>query len=315
LGRAYRQTIAQADHLYHIGRYEPALRAYQQAHGLIPSETGALIGIGWTWLQLGYFYEAESVLQSVGDYGPNRAIVQQGLDRLPRSYPLTATLSQTIGIGPGQFLSTTALLKYSHLDRTTLTAGLQYVAHPGAEGFNCAVVAYHRLAFPWAIRFDFYGLSAFNQPRYWQVVFAPSVARLINTTRLQFTLVGWDKLQVFGAQLEAEQRLPGNLRITATPTVNQAYGQLGWWLPAEAAYSPLPWLELRAGVGGGTIAYHADLAVPTLYNQPERLLNQFKIGVNIRLLERYRIKAFVAGEGYDNHVRRLLPSLTLSVMF
>ena len=237
------------------------------------------------------------------------------MQQIPHRYRLAVTLSQTEGFGSGPFHNTSAFLKLSRHDQTTLTLGFQNVVRDSDNGFNVGAVFYRQLAFPWSVRGDFYGLGAFNKPRYWQVVYAPSIARVINTTTVRLTLVGLDKAPLFGAQIEAVQRLPWHFLISARPAVNRAYGVPGWFVPLELAYTPTLWFEAHAGAGIGSIAHHADFTVPAFYNQPERLTGQFKVGADFLVGRRFLIKGYLVGEGYDNGVRLLLPSLTLTAGF
>jgi hypothetical protein len=121
------------------------------------------------------------------------AMARNGLERLPRSFRLRLTLSWTAAPRPLPFSCWAGFLEYSYHGATGVTLSIRNVTRSDTQGLNGGIVVYHHLAFPWSARFDFYGLSSLNNPRYWQVVYAPSLARVINTTALRMTLVGWDR--------------------------------------------------------------------------------------------------------------------------
>jgi hypothetical protein len=134
-------------------------------------------------------------------------------------------------------------------------------------------------------------------------------------------LVGWDRLDVFGLQLSARQRLPYRFSLGLAPVVNRTKQRFGWLIPVEIGYAPWRWLQAQAGASLGSIANHADLAVPVLYNQPERLLSQVRAGAEYSGLRvqraglSFKLSGYVAWERYDNSLQRLFPSLALAVSF
>jgi hypothetical protein len=315
LSQRYLQTIGLADQLYKSGRYESALAAYRQAHELLPADPGPLTGIGWSWLQLGYWHDAETTFRNVLRNYPDQTSAQTGLSRLPLLSRFKLALSATAGFGSTPFSNVSGFVTYSYHEQTTATFGLQSIQRSDTQGLNFAFTFYRRLALPWSARFDFFGLSAVNYPRYWQVVYAPSISRVINTTTLGLTFVGCDKLEIAGLQVSAAQRLPLNLRLLIRPVINRARGRFGWLIPTEVRFTPKPWFQAAAGASLGSINYHADLVVPVIYNQPERLLTQVKTGADFLIRKRFRISGYAAWERYNNHTQRVYPSLTLAADF
>ena len=162
---------------------------------------------------------------------------------------------------------------------------------------------------------DVYGLSAFNKPRYWQMVFAPGATYFFDH-RLwsKLTFVGWDKLSVYGIQLEAGKELSDRLSVKLTPAFNHAPQGFGWWVPGEVTYHRSP-VTGRMSAGIGSIGAHADLSVPTIYNQAARLTATARLGADWDFLRRCRLLAYAAWERYGDGTQKLYPSVTVTVRF
>jgi hypothetical protein len=305
----YPLLLSRADSLYHGQHYVRALWVYEAAHELAPDEPGPRNGIGWTLLNLGFFYEAETTFRRVP---PERSeIARQGLAALPedRQFKLTAGALAVPG-----FLVWSWFAEYNARFRTTLTMGIQGVYRSDWQGFNSGAVVFHRLDYQNALRLDFYGLGAFNKPRYWQVVYAPSYVRYFDYhiwSRLAF--VGWDKLRVYGAQLETGRDWQSGLRLKLSPAVNRSDSGFGWWVPVSAGYRVRPWLSVGLLAGVGSIQCYSDLDVPTIYNQTARLLATVRPGADFLIARRYSILAYGAWERYGDGTQKLYPSVTVAV--
>jgi hypothetical protein len=303
--------LSRADSLYHSQHYVRALRAYEAAHELAPNEPGPKVGIGWTLLNLGFFHEAETTFRSVP---PARSeIARQGLAALPeiRRFKLTAGALAVPG-----FLVWSGFAEYNARFHTTLTLGIQGVYRSDWQGFNSGAVLFHRLDYQSALRLDFYGLGAFNEPRYWQVMYAPSYVRYFDYhiwSRLAF--VGWDKLRVYGAQFETGKDWLSGLRLKLSPAVNRSDSGFGWWVPVSAGYRVRPWLNAALMLGLGSIQCYSDLDVPTIYNQTARLLATVRPGVDFLIARRYSILVYGAWERYSDGTQKLYPSVTVAVRF
>jgi tetratricopeptide (TPR) repeat protein len=313
---AYARAIARADSQYQAQRYVAALGNYERAARLLPEESGPRVGIGWSLLRLGLFPEAETafrgVLARVRDTTRASANARLGLKLLPASGRFTATAGALAVPG---LLVWSGFAGFRHGFRTTLTLGLQGVCRADWQGFNSGAVLYHRLDYRTALRMDVYGLSAFNKPRYWQMVFAPGAIYFFDHRRWsKLTFVGWDKLSVYGVQVEAGTELSDRLSVKLNPAFNRGPQGAGLWVPGEIVYR-LPPVTGRLSVGVGSIGAHADLSVPTIYNQTARLTAGARLGADWDFLRRCRLLAYAAWERYGDETQKLYPSLSISVRF
>ena len=313
LGRQYLTAIARADSLYRASRYEQALSEYRRAHRLIETEPGPLVGMGWTELRLGDFASAETAFRRVLAVQPNNARAREGRAQLPVSYrfKLTGTLTS----GRSSTRSFGGFLEYNHHFRTTVTFGFQSVAQEsGWCGYNSVLVIYRRLRYPWSVRLDLFTLAATTDPRYWRMVYAPSLLRLFDGTPVRLTFIGWDRLNTVAVEAGTECRIAGRFTTAATPALNLSPGKPGWFLPLSLRFDILPWLGAKTLAGLGTIADYVDLEVPTLYNQSERLVATMRAGVDATVRRRFRAALFAAWERYDDRSNRFFVSLTLSAI-
>ena len=312
LGDEYLTAIRRADDLYRAHRYVEALTFYDAARDLLPTEPGPMTGIGWTRLRMGEYPEAESAFRRVLAGMPEQATVRRGLALLPVRYRLKLTLSATGARDSSRMLA--GFVEYNHYYRTTVAFGFQNVdVRKQWQGFNTALVVYHRLTYPWSVRFDFYTLSSARDPRYWRIAYAPALGRSFGDWAARATLIGWDWLGTAGLQLSVQRTLGFGLNLEATPAANLVRGKPGWFVPMTASYPVLPWLTLKAGAGYGSIADHADLEIVTFYTQAERLVATARAGLDATVLKRYRVAGFGAWERYGNSTGRVYASLTLSV--
>jgi hypothetical protein len=312
LGDAYLAAIGHADSLYQAGHYRTALESYESALDLLPTEPGPLVGIGWTRLRMGDYPEAESAFRRMLATRPEQPTVRQGLALLPVRYRLKLTLSVTGARDSARMLA--GFVEYSHYYRTTVAFGFQTVdVRKQWQGFNTALVVYHRLEYPWSARFDFYTLSSARDPRYWRIVYAPAVGRRFGDWAARATLIGWDWFGTAGLQLSVQRTLGFGLNLEAAPAANLIRGKYGWLVPVTASYPVLPWLTLKAGAGYGSIADHVDLEIATFYTQAERLIATARAGLDATVLKRYRVAGFAAWERYGNRTGLVYVSLTLSV--
>ncbi len=312
LGQEYLAAIGRADSLYQAGHYRAALESYESARDLMPTEPGPTVGIGWTHLRMGDYPEAESAFRQALAAVPGQATVRQGLALLPPRYRVKLTLSATGARDSAKMLS--GFVEYNYYYRTTVAFGFQTVdVRAQWQGFNTALVIYHRLTYPWSARLDFYTLSSARDPRYWRIVYAPALGRSFGDWAMRATLIGWDWLGTAGLQLSVQRTLGFGLNLEAAPAANLVRGKPGWFVPMTASYPVLPWLTFKAGAGYGSIADHADLEIVTFYTQAERLVATARAGADATVLKRYRLAGFAAWERYGNNTGRVYASLTLSV--
>jgi hypothetical protein len=323
LGEQYVAAINHADSLYRAGKLQAALLGYELAHGLVPTEPGGAVGIGWSLLKMGLYPEAESVFRQVLADRPLVDEARQGLAALPLRYRYKLTLSGSVAPNQGSFL--TGFVEYNHFYRTTVALGFQGTnVKEQFQGFNTSLVVYRRLGYPWSLRFDFLTLSSANDPRYWRLVYAPTLRRRWSPAApvgqsgewdLRATIVGWDWLGTLGVQLGAAGPAGGGLVAGATPAFNLVRGKPGWFVPVSARYPLLRWLTVTLAAGCGSIADHVDLDIPVLYSQSERFIGTARAGADAVFLERYRAALFFVWERFDGGTDRVYGSLTLGVKF
>jgi hypothetical protein len=295
-----------------VHHYVEALALYETARDLMPAEPGPMAGIGWTHLRMGDYPDAESAFRRVLAAKPEHAAARQGLALLPLRYRLKLTLSATGARDSARMLA--GFVEYNHYYRTTVAFGFQTVdVRSRWQGFNTALVVYHRLTYPWSARFDFYTLSSSRDPRYWRIIYAPAVGRSFGDWATRATLIGWDWLGTAGVQVGVQRTFGIGLNLEAAPAANLVRGKPGWFVPVTASYPVLPWLALKAGAGYGSIADHVDMEIATFYSQAERLIATARAGLDATILKRYRVAGFGAWERYGNNTGRIYASLTLSV--
>ena len=112
LGEQYVAAINHAESLYKAGKLQAALLGYELAHGLVPTEPGGAVGIGWSLLKMGLYPEAESVFRQVLADRPLVDEARQGLAALPLRYRYKLTLSGSVAPNQGSFL--TGFVEYNH---------------------------------------------------------------------------------------------------------------------------------------------------------------------------------------------------------
>lgn len=311
-GAGYLAEVGRADSLYYAGRHHAALVRYRAAHELVPSEPGPLVGIGWTMLQLGRYHEAETTLQRVLASHPDNVAARQGLALIPGRHRFKLTGHAALGMAP-RSLTAAGFVNYVHHHRTSVTAGLQYVRPDSSwQGFNTVLVLYRQLAFPWSARLDLVTMSSTEDPRYWQVVYAPAVSRSIGEADAGITLVGWNSLQVFGFQLHARLPLASGLSVSTTPALNSSSGTFGWFVPAALSWQPWSFARLRALAGTGSILNHVDLDVPTAYDGPVPFTFSSRLGIDLFPAAGWTVSVFGAVERYAGEPLRSYASVTLS---
>lgn len=312
LGRSYLAAVTRGDSLYARRLYPAALTAYRQANELVPSEPGALVGIGWTLLKTGAYFEAETTLSEVLMAVPDHSLARQGLELLPRPYRFKLTTAYTSELEAG--LRTLAgFIEYNHRSQTTVTLGFQSTSqNADCRGLHSVLVLCRRLKYPWSARLDLFTLSEWNDPRYWKVIYAPSLAASRGVSSAGITLIGWNSLQVLELQAHLSQGFPSGFSLSLIASVNRSQNRWGWLLPLQASLRPLARLEARASFGLGSIANHVDLAVPVVYSQPQRLTRSMRAGVVVHPVAWFSLFGFVAWESYDGGETRLFPSLTVS---
>lgn len=311
LGADYAAEVSRGDSLYGRGDYLRALAAYETAHDLLPEEPGPLTGAGWCRLRMGDFPQAESLFRAAMAIRPEPQ-ARAGLGLLPLPYHLKLTGTWIDDFGARRSFS--GFLEYNHHFRTTVTFGAQGVVRGSAwAGFNTAFVVYHRLRYPWSARFDFFTLSANQDPRYWRLVYAPSLGYKHRGWNLRGTLVGWDRLGTAGLSLEGERTVRPGLLVGVTPALNVSGGKVGFLVPVNGEWAALPWLVAKASAGIGSISDHVDLDIPTLYNQTQRLTATARIGADLVPVPRLLLSVFGAWERYDDKTGGLFASLALSV--
>lgn len=311
-GDAYLAVITRADSLYRAGKYEPALAAYQEAQVLLPDAAGPRVGVAWALLKLGESASAESAFAGVLAIYPDNVAARDGLRVLPRSYHWKFTGSFTDDFATT--LVPAVFVEYNDRFRTTVTFGLQSVSGESTwQGFNTALVLYHRLSRPWSLRLDFLTLAASSAVRYWHVIYAPAVGYRLGDTHLGLTLVGWDNLDPVGAQFEVERPLDERLSARLAPFVGVSDTTFNWFVPLDVRFAHSSWLSSRLGAGIGSVADYVDLNVPTVYNQSERLVMTVRGGVDLAPIPRCLITPFVAWERYDDGSENVYASLTASV--
>jgi tetratricopeptide (TPR) repeat protein len=308
LGDSYLAAVQLGDSLYDIGRYDRALESYETAHRLMPTEPGAQTGMGWSLLRMGRYDAAEAELRGVLARNPGWPTAAAGLEALPPDYRLKLTL--TGAAGPAR-ANAGGFLQYNHRYRTTITAGLQWTRGDSAwQGWNSALVLYRRLAWPWAIRLDLFTLAAFNDPRYWRMVFAPGVTREVGEWQAGITVVAWDRLSTLAIQPRLTTPTRWRGRLGLAPVVNRGPAGFGWFLPLEVEWQALDPLKVRGGVGAGQIADHVDLDTPVLYNSTGALSVALRAGAELDF-GRVRVGLFAAAERHEGG--RLQPFISAAV--
>jgi hypothetical protein len=277
----------------------------------MPTEPGPAVGIGWALLRLGQYPEAEQAFRQTLAIWPGHALALEGLALLPLKYRFKFTLAGSVS--PGQGNSLTGFVEYNHFHRTTVALGLQSARVKNSfQGFNTSLVVYRRLGYPWYARLDFLTLSAANDPRFWRLVYAPSLGRHLGEWNVRVTLVGWDRLGTAGLQLSGERRVWKELTAGAAPAVNLVHGKPGWFVPVSASQQVRPWLTIKVAGGFGSIADYADLDIPVLYSQAERFTATARVGLDLTIVKRCRVALFTAWERYED-AGRVFASLTLGV--
>jgi hypothetical protein len=311
LGSEFLAAVSRGDSLYRRAEYQRALGAYESAHAVLEQEPGPLVGAGWCRLMMADYAQAETLFRAALRIRPEPQATA-GLKLLPLYYRFRLTGTWTDDFGVRRSFS--GFVEYNHHFRTTVTLGAQGVLRgSGWGGFNTALVVYRRLRYPWSVRFDFLTLSANQDPRYWRLVYAPSLGYAHRGWSLRAAFVGWDRLGTAGLMLDGERILRPGLVVGAAPALNVSGGKFGFLVPVNVEWAALSWLTARASAGAGSIADHVDFEVPTLYNQAQRLTTTARVGADFLPVPRLRVSVFGAWERYDNKTGGLYASLAASV--
>jgi tetratricopeptide (TPR) repeat protein len=237
LDSQYLSAVNVADLRYAARDYPAALEYYTRARDLLPGDPGPGTVIGWILYKMGRFVEAESVFDEVLATYPEHERALEGRALVPRPYRLGLTGAVTGDFGTR--LTWFGFVEYNRRFVTTITFGFQGVKRDsGWSGFNTGLVVYHRLRYPWSARLDLYTLSALTDPRYWRMVYAPSVTRLVLGMPARLTLIGWDKLGTVGLEAWTERDVGAHFLVSGAPVFNADSGRAGWFVHGLRAAQP-----------------------------------------------------------------------------